>query len=163
MLQTNQAEITNYLTALLCATTEMRASLEDLRKGIRQLEETLTVSDQINEEEMQRCAIGLLRSDLLNHQKKAALADISSHKETASIVPLTRSFFSNATFPAHTPLQKYESFQNTSRSSICCVCYWLSRLRSSEQGGLSGFLDSRCLRERRLLVGVEKRKRIAGM
>lgn len=72
-LQRNQEEITKYLEVLFCSTKETRASVEKLRKGISQFEATLTVSDQVNEDEMQWCVKGLLRSDLLNEKKKTAL------------------------------------------------------------------------------------------
>lgn len=83
-LQTNQEGITSYLEVLFCSTRETRASVEKLRKGVSQFEETLTVSNQINEAEMKWCVEGLLRSDLLNEKKKTALTDISNHKESLS-------------------------------------------------------------------------------
>ena len=56
-------------------------SARDLKKGIHRFGETLTVSDQVNKDEMQWCVNGLSRSDLLNEKKKAALTDISNHKQ----------------------------------------------------------------------------------
>ena len=81
-LQTNQEEITSYLTLLFGSTTEAKASVEKLRKDIHQFEERLRASDLVNEDEMHWCVTGLLRSDLLNERKKAALTDISNHKES---------------------------------------------------------------------------------
>lgn len=81
-LQTNQDEITSYLARLFWSNQETHASFKKLRKTIHQFEETLTASDQINEENMRWCVTGLLRSDLLNDQKKAALIEISNHKES---------------------------------------------------------------------------------
>lgn len=83
-LQTNQDEVTSYLAPLFCSTTEAQASFGKLRKAIYQFEETLTASDQVNEENMRWCITGLLRGDLLNEQKKAALTDISNNKESLS-------------------------------------------------------------------------------
>lgn len=54
-LLTNQEGITSYLELLFSSTKETRASLEVLRKGIREFEETLTLSDQVNQEEMHWC------------------------------------------------------------------------------------------------------------
>ena len=81
-LRTDQEEINNYLGLLFCSTMETRASLENLRNEIHRFEETLTASDQVTEDVMQWCVNGLLRSDLLNEQKKAALIDISNHKSS---------------------------------------------------------------------------------
>ena len=83
-LQTNQDEITSYLARLFCSTTEAQASFEKLRKAIHQFEVAFTASDQVNDENMRWCVTGLLRSDLLNEQKKAALKDILNHKESLS-------------------------------------------------------------------------------
>ena len=81
-LPTNQEEITDYLTLLFGSTPETRTSLEALRKGICHFEETLTLSDQVKEEEIRWCFNGLLHSDLLNEAKKGALTDMSKHKES---------------------------------------------------------------------------------
>ncbi len=81
-LPIDQDEITNHLSQLFCSTAEARTSLENLRQGMRHFEETLTVSNQVNHDGIRWCVDGLLRSDLLNEKKKAALTDISNHKES---------------------------------------------------------------------------------
>ena len=81
-LPIDQDGITSHLSQLFCSTAEARTSLENLRQRIRQFEETLTVSNQVNHEVIHWCVDGLLRSDLLNGNKKAALTDISRHKES---------------------------------------------------------------------------------
>lgn len=81
-LQTfNSEDISDYLALLFCSTRETRVSLDNPRKDIHQYEETLIVSDHVKEDEVRRRVNGLLRSDLLNERKRAALTDISNHRE----------------------------------------------------------------------------------
>lgn len=85
--QTSQDGITNYLDRLFCSSKDSRQTLETLRKDVHAFEATLNKSGQFDEDSMRNCVRGLLASDLLTEEKRAALKHISSSK--SSITDIT--------------------------------------------------------------------------
>lgn len=80
--QTSQDSITTYLDRLFCSNKDSRKILETLKQDIHEFEATLTTSSQFNETSMRNCVRGLLASDLLTEEKRAALKHISSSKSS---------------------------------------------------------------------------------
>lgn len=80
--QTDQHGITTYLDQLFCFSKDSRQALEMLKTDIHKFGETLDTSGQFTEDSMRNCIRGLLASDLLTEEKRAALKHISGSKNS---------------------------------------------------------------------------------
>lgn len=84
--QTSQDGITIYLDRLFCSSKDSRQTLETLKKDIHAFEATMNTPGQFDKDSMQNCVRGLLASDLLTEEKRAALKQISNSKKSLADV-----------------------------------------------------------------------------